>query len=160
MARQTPEGLLKVHWVASIVDTDVPTVAELALGTELTSFITPAGFNLPDEGSEADASDMSSERDKSVPATVSGNPELELYRDDTTDTAWTTLARGTTGHLVVARFGGSGTANAIVATDVVEVWAVRVSSRNPVRIARGDTQRFTAVFAVAADPVYDAVVTA
>jgi hypothetical protein len=150
--------LIKVHWVPTISSVTAPTEAEIAAGTELTPFITPAGINLPDEGSEADASDLSSERDKSVPSTVGGNPEAECYRDDTTDTAWTTLTRGTSGYLVVARFGGSGTDNAIQATDEVEVWTVRVSSRNPVRVARGETQRFQSVFTVEADPEYSATV--
>jgi len=160
VARQTPDGLIKVHWVPTISNTTAPTVAELAAGTELTPFLTPAGINLPDEGSEADSSDLSSERDKSVPSTVGGNPEAEFYRDDSADTAWTTLARGTSGYVLVAIFGGSGSDNALIATDKCDVWTVRVSSRNPTRVARGETQRFQSVFAVAADPDYQATVTA
>lgn len=160
MARQTPDGLLKVHWVPTIANTAAPTVAELAAGTDLTPFLTPAGINLPDEGTEADSSDLSSERDKSVPSTIGGNPEAEFWRDDTTDTAWTTLARGTSGYLLVAIFGGTGTDAALIATDTCDVWTVRVSSRNRVRPARGETQRFQSVFANAADPAEDSTVTA
>jgi hypothetical protein len=42
----------------------------------------------------------------------------------------------------------------------VEVWTVRISNRNNVRMARGETLRFGVNFAVTADPVYVATVTA
>lgn len=160
MARSTPDGVVKLHWVPAIASTSAPTMAELAAGEELTPFLAPAGINFPDEGAEADASDLSSARDKSVPATVGGVPEGEFYRDDTNDDAWDTLVRGTAGYLVYAPFGGTGTGYAIQATDTVEVWTVRVSSRNPNRVARGEVHKFVAKFSVEADPVYAAVMAA
>jgi len=160
VARQTPDGILKVHWVPTIASVTAPTVAELAAGTELTPFLAPAGLLTPDEGTEADASDLSSVRDKSIPSTVGGNVEGEFYRDDTTDTAWTTLTRDATGYILSAPFGGTGTDNALIATDACEVWTVRVSNRNPNRYTRGDSMRFTSTFTSTADPEFSATVTA
>lgn len=160
MARQTPDGLLKVYFVPTVASTSAPTVANIAAGTDLTPFLAPAGLLTPDEGSEADSSDLSSARDKSIPSTVGGNVEGEFYRDDTTDTAWTALARGSSGYLIIAPFGGSGAGAALIATDPCEVWTVRVSNRNPNRYTRGDAIRFTSTFTVSADPVFNATVAA
>lgn len=158
MARITPDGNTKVHEVPTIASESAPTMAEINAGTELTPFLTPAGLDTPDEGQEADSSDLSSARDKSVPSTIGGQPQGEFYRDDAADDAWDALPRLTTGYLVIARFGGTGTDNAIQATDVVEVWPIRVSNRNNVRIARGETLRFAVNFALSGDPTLNAVV--
>ena len=154
MARQTPDGLIRVYWVTTLSSMTAPTLVQVAAGQPLHTFLAPAGISLPDEGSEADSSDLSSERDKSVPSTVSGNPEGEFWRDDTADSAWTTLTRGATGYLVVALFGGTGTAGALAVPNPVDIWPARVSSRNLTRPARGEALRFTAVFALSHAPYY------
>jgi len=165
--RLTPDGVIQVHFVPTIADTSAPTLAEIAAGTNLTSFLTRAGIDTPDEGQEADSSDLGSERDKTVPSTISGSPQGEFWRQGDpdgggpeNDSAWTALARGTIGYIVIARFGGSGTAYAIAATDTVEVWPVRVSNRNNQRVAGGETMRFQANFSLSDDPVYAATVAA
>lgn len=157
MSRITPDGNLKVHVVDTIASKAAPTVAEIAAGTEITGFITPAGIDTPDEGTEADSSDLGSARDKSIPATVGGQYTIELYRDDGTggfsDDAWAALPRNQITHLVISRFGGSGTDKAIIATDTVEVVEGRVSSRSNNRAVRGEALRFTSVFGLSADVV-------
>lgn len=158
MSRQTPDGLIKLYWVTTLSSMTSPTLVQITAGVALHGFLAPAGINLPDEGSEADASDLGSERDKSVPSTVSGNPEAEFWKDSSADTAWTTLARGTTGYLVVAIFGGTDTGAALKAGDKVDVWPCRVSSRNLSRVARGEAMRFTAMFAVSSGPYYASTV--
>lgn len=164
MSRITPDGFTKVHVVDTIAaSTLIPTQVEIDAGDEVTDFITPAGIDLPEEGTDADSSDIGSARDKSVPATVGGVLTGEFYRDDGTagglDTAWTTQARLTNTHLVVARFGGTGTDNAIQVGDTVEVYKVRVSQRSNNRITRGEVLRFTATYSLSDDPNLAAVVT-
>ena len=159
MARQTPDGNLKAHIVDSIASLSAPTVAELGVGTEVTPFITPAGIDTPEEGTDADISNLASARDQSIPATVGGELTSEFYRDDAADDAWDAVPRLTITNLVVSRFGGSGTDNAIIATDAVEVYPVRVSQRSPSRAVRGEAQRFVSTFALSGDPV-DGVVAA
>ena len=160
MARITPDTYTKIHIVDSIASIAAPTVAELAAGTEVTGFLTPAGLDTPEDGTDADISSIASARDFSIPATIGGDIQGEFYRDDTADSAWDATARLTITNLVISRFGGTGTDNAIIATDVVEVWPVRVSQRSNARITRGEALRFVATFALSADPDLAAVVAA
>ena len=160
MPRITPDTYTKIHIVDSIASIAAPTVAELAAGTEVTGFLTPAGLDTPEDGTDADISSIASARDFSIPATIGGDIQGEFYRDDTADSAWDATARLTITNLVISRFGGTGTDNAIIATDVVEVWPVRVSQRSNARITRGEALRFVATFALSADPDLAAVVAA
>lgn len=158
MARITPDSYTKIHIVDSIASASAPTTAEIAAGTEVTGFLTPAGLDTPETGTDADISSIASARDFSIPATIGGDLTGEFYRDDSADDAWNAMARLTVTNLVISRFGGSGTDNAIVATDVVEVWPVRVSERSNSRVTRGEALRFTAKFALSGDPTLNAVV--
>ena len=160
MARITPDTYTKIHIVNSISTQSAPTVAELAAGTEVTGFLTPAGLDTPEEGTDADISSIASARDFSVPATIGGDITGEFYRDDTSDDAWDAIPRLQITNLVISRFGGTGTDNAIIATDVVEVWPVRVSQRSNSRVTRGEALRFTSTFALSGDPDLAAVVAA
>ena len=164
MARLTPDENSKIHIVDSIGTISAPTIGEINAGTEVTEFLTPAGFDTPEEGNDADTSSIASAHDTSVPATVSGQPSGEFYRDDgtgsTSDDAWDAMARLTTTNIVISRFGGSGTDNAIIAADTVEVWPVRVSSRSAGRIVRGEALRFVAQFAKSVAPTLTATVAA
>ena len=160
MPRITPDTYTKIHIVNSISTQSAPTVAELAAGTEVTGFLTPAGLDTPEEGTDADISSIASARDFSVPATIGGDITGEFYRDDTSDDAWDAIPRLQITNLVISRFGGTGTDNAIIATDVVEVWPVRVSQRSNSRVTRGEALRFTSTFALSGDPDLAAVVAA
>ena len=163
MARITPDGYTKIHFLPTVTAPAAPTMAEFAAGTELTPFLTPAGLDTPETSTDADTSSIASPRDFSVPATIGGDVTGEFYRDDGsgTDDAWDALPRLQQGFLVIARFGGSTAVTyAIKATDVVEVWEVRVSERSNARLTRGEALRFSSKFAVAADPIFDAVATA
>ena len=161
MARITPDGYTKIHFVVTIASTIAPTLVEITAGDELTPFLTPAGLDTPDTATDADVSSIASARDFNIPATIGGDITGEFYRDDgtgsTSDDAWDALPRLTQGHLVVARFGGTDTDNAIKVGDTVEVTEVRVSERSNARITRGEALRFTSRFTVAADTVIGTV---
>lgn len=162
MSRITPDGYIKVWVVNSIAAQNGPTLVEIQAGVHITPFITAAGVDTPEEGTDADTSSLDSARDLSIPATIGGDLQAELYRDDgtggTTDAAWDALPRLQITNLVIARFGGSGTANAIAVADTVEVWPVRVSQRSNNRPVRGEALRFTARFALTGDPSLTATV--
>lgn len=160
MARLIPDGTSKVTWAPTVASKAAPTTSEvITSGIDLTPFITGAGIDTPEEGEVVDASDLSSAFNKNVPGVYGGSASGEFFRDDASDTAWTTLARGTSGNLVISRFGGSGTDNAIASGDSVEVWPVRVSSRSNTRLARNDVLRFVVSFATTDEPALIATVT-
>lgn len=152
MPRITPDTYTKIWIVNSISTQSAPTIGEINAGTEVTGFLTPAGLDTPEEGTDADISSIASARDFSVPATIGGDISGEFYRDDASDDAWDAMPRLQITNLVIARFGGSGTDNAIIATDTVEVWPVRVSQRSNSRVTRGEALRFTSTFALSGDP--------
>lgn len=162
MARITPDGVIRVFLVDEIAELDAPTEEEIALGDEITNFITPTGLDTPEEGTDADASDLGAVRDKSVPATIGGDMTVELYRDDgagtSSDEAWEATPRLKITNLVVFRFGLTDPdAEMPEDGDVCEITPVRISQRSNNRLVRGETMRFTVRFAVSGDTV-DAIV--
>jgi hypothetical protein len=154
MSRQIADGEVRIYWVPTIAVKTAPTVAEITGGTELTPFL--SSLDTPLDGETADSSALSSAFNTSVPGTFGGGATGTFYRDDTTDTAYTTLPRLTSGHIVIRRFGGSTTAIAI--SDAVEVWEVTVITRSPTTLDRNNVQMFTVDFATIVEPVLNAVV--
>jgi hypothetical protein len=160
MARRIGAGVLEIAYVATIADPAAMTAAEGNAGTFLTLFLADGGLATPLDGSIVDAADMSSAFNKTASGTYGGQPlTAEFFRDDAADTAWTTLARTTTGFLVISRFG-LATPGTFAIADVVDVWQIEVVSRNPVDVARNEMQRFTVECAVPAVPTEDFAIAA
>jgi hypothetical protein len=160
MARKIGAGVLEVAYVLTISDYTAMTAAEGNAGTFLTGFLTDGGLSTPLDGSIVDAADMSAAFNKTASGTFGGQPlTLELFRDDSADTAWTTLARGTIGHIVVVRFG-LATPGTFAVADVIDVWPIDVITRNPVDVARNEMQRFTAEMATTDVPAEDFAIAA
>jgi hypothetical protein len=83
-----------------------------------------------------------------------------MYRDSVAanDDAWTLLPRNTSGVFYISRFGGTGANLKPIATDVVEVWPVRVISRAASAMSSNTAQTFTLTCSVPAEPNENAVV--
>lgn len=163
MAEQVASGVLRAWWVASIANIAAPTAAEITAGVDLTPKLRRDGLATPLDGKTADASDISSQYDKTVPSTYGGSPlTLKFKRDPSADTIWTTLtpptpsAAGALGNLVVRRFGGSSVAAAT--SQKVEVYPAQVVSRTMDNTTADGVQMFTVVLAVPSAPNLDAVV--
>ncbi len=155
MARITGAGVLELFYVATVANKSAPTSAELNAGVDLTGFLTDGGLSTPFDGSIVDAADMSSKFNKTAPGTYGGQPlTLELYRDDTADTAWSTLTRGTAGYIAIARFG-LATKGTWAIGDKVDLWPITVVTRNPADVVRNEMQRFTVECAVTDVPLED-----
>jgi hypothetical protein len=80
---------------------------------------------------------------------------MRFHRDAVSgsDTAWSTLPRGTNGYIVVGRFGLTP-----AAAQRVEVWPISVISREMMDTADNETQKFTVTCAVPTAPNDIAVV--
>lgn len=147
MARRQSIGQIRVWFVASIPNIAAPVAATINAGVDLTPQMRRDGFKAPRSPNMVDASDASDLNDKQSTGTRGVGPLVyTAYRDDVTDTAWTTLTENLAGFIVVRRFGGSTVAAA--AGHKVEVYPVEVSSRAPADIAENENQRFDATLAV------------
>lgn len=161
MARFIPDGTLRLVFAPSIADLAEPTLGEIEAGTEATGFL--RSLSTPLEGSTVDISDVGSRYNKTAPGTFGGQEvTAEFYRDDdqSEDTMWNLLARGTTTHAVIARRGGSGTDGEIDTGDYVDVWKLQVITRNPGDYARNEPTGFMVSFSVPEEPQEDVQVVA
>lgn len=161
MSRQGSTEVIKVQFAPTVANKAAPTVAELTAGTDLTPFLTRDGLDTPLEGSTIDTAGANSRYNSTGAGTYGGQPiTLKMFRDSVAadDDAWSALPFGTTGYLVVRRFGGSSTAFA--ASQVVEVWPIEVVTRKPLPIADNEAQKFEVSCAVPTPPEMDATVAA
>jgi hypothetical protein len=158
MARQPSTGKIRVQFVPTISAVAAPTTTELNAGTDLTPFMTPDGLNTPLNGSTIDVQAANDRYKATAPGSYGGDPiTFKGYRDDTTDTAYTTLARDTTGYIVVRRFAATSGA-AFASAQKVEVWPVTVISCNPMQTADNEAQKFEATMSVQPAPTLTATV--
>jgi hypothetical protein len=135
-----------------------PTAAEVLAATELTKWI--IGLNAGVQGASVPTPAFDSLFNRSVPGTSDAQFSLDFYRDSNAaeDDCWDTLPRGTYGFFIVARFGGTGAGRLPIATNVVEVWPVQVTSRTMQNMATNTVQVATVTCAVPEEPNEDAVV--
>jgi hypothetical protein len=151
MPRLISNGEVRIWWATTIANPAAPTVAEINAGTDVTGFL--SSLDTPLDGNAPDASDLSSAFNKTVAGKFGGNVSAQMYRDDTTDTAFNLFPRNTTGYLVIRRFGGSTTA--VAGTDDVDVWNLRVVTRSDVALDDESVQAFTVDFAALDEPDID-----
>lgn len=157
MPRTIADGEVRITFGPTVANIAAPTVAEAETGAvDITPFL--RSLDTPLEGEAVDSSDLSSAFNKTSPGRFGGSMNGSMYRDDTTDTAWDTFPRNTTGYVIIRRFGGSDVL--IAAADVVEVWPVRVITQSPTSLDSGNIQMFTVEFATIDEPDLDAVVAA
>ena len=155
MSRVIGAGVFELAHVTTIADYTAMTAAEGNAGQFLTTYMTDGGAATPFDGSIVDAADMSSKFNKTAAGTFGGNPlTLEFYRDDVADTAWTQLARGVAGFIVLSRFGLAAPGTFAVA-DIIDVWPIEVITRNPMDVVRNEMQKFSVECAVTDVPEED-----
>jgi hypothetical protein len=135
-----------------------PTAAEVSGATELTDFI--ININASSTGNVVPIPKLKSAFETSIPGTTTATFTAEMYRDSVIaqDTAWTMLAKGVSGVFYISRFGGTGAGKKPIATNVIEVWPVNVSSRTASALASNTAQTFTLTCSVPVVPNEAAVV--
>lgn len=137
----------------------VPKASEVAAATELTEFL--ISLNASSQGNSVPTPKLSSLFEPSIPGTSSATFTAEMYRDSVyaDDIAWNTLPRDTSGIFYISRFGGTGTGRLPVATNRVESWPVRVTSRTASAMSSNTAQTFTLTCSVPQEPNEDALIT-
>ena len=157
MGRGIGAGIAELHYVATIADYTAPTSAELNAGVDVTGFLTDGGLTTPLSGSIVDGADMSSPFNKTSSGTYGGQPlTAEMFKDlvNGSDTAYTTLPRGTVGFFAVVR-RPLATKGTFAVGDYVDVWPIDVITRDPLPIQRNELQRFMIECAVTDVPAED-----
>lgn len=139
-------------------DSSAPTEDEIAAAADVTPFVVQ--LNASSTGNTIPTPSLDSLFDRMAQGTVQGTFTADMYRDDSNDSAWETLPRGTDGYFLVSRFGGTGVSKAPQAGQNVEVWPVIVTSRTGSAMTSNTVQTFTVTGAVHEPPVENAVVTA
>ena len=137
-----------------------PTAAEVAAATELTDFI--ISLTASATGNTVPTPKLKSLFEPSIPGTSTAQFTAEMYRDSVSanDTAWNLLPRNTPGVFYISRFGGTGANLLPIATNIVEVWPVRVTSRAASAMSSNTAQTFTLTCSVPQEPNEAAVVSA
>lgn len=156
MSRVIPNEQSYLGFLPAVANLAAPTAAEITAGTNLTSFL--ISLNASSQGNTVPTPDISTLFETSIPGTVQASLTADFYRDDTTDTAWTTLARSTEGFFVIQRYGNTG-GNPATADDV-EVWPIMVVSRTMSNMANNTAMTFTVTCSVPVEPNESAVVAA
>lgn len=158
MARIIPNENTWVGFVAegTITNINAPTAANVAAAVDLTSYV--ISLNASSRGNVVPTPAFDSLFETSTSGTSAATFDADFYRDDEDDAAWETLPRGTRGHMIISRFGGTGTDNLPIATDVVEVWPVMVTSRTMANMSNNTVLTFTASCSVYAEPDEEATV--
>lgn len=160
MARLIPNENTWIGFAAdgAITDISAPTTAQVAAAIDLTGFT--ISLNASSRGNTVPTPAFDSLFETSTAGTSAATFDADFYRDDEEDTAWDLLPRGTRGHFIIARFGGTGTGNIPVATDEVEVWPVMVTSRTMANMSSNTVLTFTVSCSVNIEPDEAATVAA
>jgi hypothetical protein len=160
MARLIPNENTWVGFApaGSITNIAAPTAAQIAAAEDLTGFL--ISLNASSRGNTVPTPSFDTLFETSTAGTSAATFDADFYRDDEDDAAWELLPRGTRGYMLIARFGGTGTANLPVATDEVEVWPVMVTSRTMANMSNNTVLTFTVSCAVTEEPDEAAIVAA
>lgn len=156
MARLIPNERTWIGFATAVANIAAPTAAEVAAATDLTGFC--VSLNAASQGNTVPTPSFDTLFETSVPGTVQAQFQADFYRDDENDDAWDTLPRGTDGFFIISRFGGAGANNKPIATDHVEVWPVKVTSRTMQNMASNQVQMFSVQCSVPVEPDEDAAV--
>jgi hypothetical protein len=155
MARTAHEGKVKVYFATTVASKTAPTIANITAATNLSPFIPRDGVSVPSNQNMVDSNTIEEIFDAQVVGSWGGGPlELTMYRDDTSDTAYNLVQYGTSGYIIISRFGTP------VVGSKVEVWPVQMHEPTPTPTAQNEMQKFTAAFAVTAAPAMRATVAA
>lgn len=130
-----------------------PKVADINGAIDLTA--TVMGLTASTTGAAVPTPAFDSKFNRSIPGTVDASFSMDAYRFNVVaeDVAWTTLPRGTTGFMLVARYGGKP-----ILADHLETWPIDVLSRSVPNMTSNTPVSCTITASVPDIPAEDAVV--
>lgn len=152
MADIIADGRTRVSYVPTIANIAAPTTAELNAGLLLQSLLTPSGLSgFQPETAKVDTSSLASVFNTARNGRTSfDSPMLELKKQDVSDTAYTTLIRGTNGYIVVRSSITESTAYA--STQAVRVYPIECGEVAHVDIEENTLERYQVPLCVTSSP--------
>lgn len=153
------KGNVRADYVPAIANQSAPTVAELNAGTPLSIWLNDDGLTLPADQNMVESSSLAETFIAQVVGSTGGTIELNMKRDNATDTAWNLFVAGNLlGFLVVRR--GSSAAAAWAAAQKALVYPWNTHLPVPVQTARDEEDAFTVAAGVTSNPTLNATVAA
>ena len=151
MAKYAPPAKTEIFWVVTVSDYTAITASEVNAGTDLSTFVRNMP-DLPRTANLVDVATIDSKFEKRQVGTRGGDvASLEILRDDSADTAYTTLTEDSTGYLVLGRKGWT-TAGTVTTGDEVDVFPVTIASVADGTPGRNEPDFAVVEFAVTNDP--------
>lgn len=147
------KGTTKIKFLPTIAaPTMIPTSAEITAGTDYTAQINAIdGWSL--ENTPIETPDMASTFVSKIGGDDSAaDSSLTFYEDSTLDSIETTLAKGTSGYIVI--FSKGDTAG----TKGMDVYPVTVVSNSKAYTADNEAAKITVQFTITARPVFNQTV--
>ena len=138
------DGNVRISWVTTIANTSAPTVAELNAGTDLTSWITPDGWNVTTSEAEVDNSALNSTDDTRLPGRRQDDIEVTFKHQGDSAAPWTTFASKPSGYLVERTSVAGSTA--WTASQKVRVFVVQAGNRNKSARTPNEVEKFSVKF--------------
>ncbi|MFF1358748.1 hypothetical protein [Streptomyces sp. NPDC058297] len=149
------KGITKIYFVPTIASTALlPTTAEITAGTDLTDGINGIdGFTL--ENSPIETPDMASTFVSKIGGDDSAaDSSLTFYEDSELDDIETSLAKGTTGYVVIFSKGKAPSAKGM------DVFPATVVSNSKAYTTDNEPARITVQFTITARPAFNQTVPA
>lgn len=155
--RFTPNEESYIGFAAVLTGTlSAPKLADITGAVDLTD--TVMGLTASTTGQSVPTPSFRSKFETSIPGNVSASFSMDCYRYNVPaeDLAWTTLPRGTSGFMLIARYVTSGLHP--VVGDTVEVWPIDVLSRSVPNMTSNTPVSTTITASVPTEPAEDAVI--
>lgn len=152
MADIVADGKTRVAWVPAIANIAAPTTTELNAGLLLQSLLTADGLGgFQPETAKVDTSSLASTFNTAKNGRTSfDSPMLTLKRQDTGDTAYTTLIRAAAGYIVVRSSVTESTA--WTSTQAVRVYPVECGEVQHVDLEANSLERYQVPLTVTSSP--------
>lgn len=152
MADIVADGKTRVAWVPTIANIAAPTTAELNAGMLLQTLLTADGLSgFQPETAKVDTSSLASTFNTARNGRTSfDSPMLTLKKQDTGDTAYTTLIRDATGYIVIRNSITESTAWA--STQPVRVYPVQCGEVQHVDVEENSLERYQVPLTVTSTP--------
>jgi len=126
-SKYAPPAISEIWWATTFSNYESVTAVECNAGVNLTTFVRTMP-DLPRTANLVDVATLDSKFEKRQVGTRGGDVlSLEILRDGTTDTAYTTLAEDTAGYLVIAR-AGLTTTGTFGTGDIIDIFPGTVAS--------------------------------